>query len=74
METVTITMKNAPALYLEADNVSPDAFAGKKAAQIAELSVHEGNTTSTLGKYFDVSGDAGATAADTIVVVRGDVK
>jgi len=74
METVTITMKNAPALYLEADNVSPDAFAGKSAAQIAELSVHEGNTTSTLGKYFEVTGNAGATAADTKIVVKGDVK
>jgi formylmethanofuran dehydrogenase subunit C len=74
METVTITVKNAPALYLEADNISPDAFAGKTAAQIAELSVHEGNTTSTLGKYFDVSGSAGATAADTKIVVKGDVR
>lgn len=67
-------MKNPPALYLEADNVSPDAFAGKTAAQIADLSVHEGNTTSSLGKYFEVSGNAGATAADTKVIVKGDVK
>ena len=74
METVTITMKNPPALYLEADNVSPDGFAGKTAAQIAELHVHEGNTTSTLGKYFEVSGNAGATAADTKIIVKGDVK
>jgi formylmethanofuran dehydrogenase subunit C len=74
METVTITMKNAPALYLEADNVSPDAFAGLTAAKIAELHVHEGNVTKKLGDYFTVSGDAGATAADTKVVVRGDVK
>ena len=74
METVTITMKNPPALYLEADNVSPDVFAGKTAAQIAELHVHEGNTTSTLGKYFEVSGNAGATAADTKIIVKGDVK
>jgi len=74
METVTITMKNPPALYLEADNVSPDTFAGKTATQIAELSVHEGNTMSTLGAYFDVSGDAGATAADTKIIVKGDVK
>lgn len=74
METVTITMKNVPALYLEADNISPDAFAGKTAAQIAELSVHEGNMTSTLGKYFEVSGNAGATAADTKILVKGDVK
>ena len=74
METVTITMKNLPALYLEADNVSPDAFAGKTAAQIGDLHVYEGNTTSTLGKYFDVSGNAGATAADTKIIVKGDVK
>lgn len=74
METVTITMKNAPALYLEADTISPDTFAGKSAAQIAALSVHEGNMPSTLGKYFEVSGNAGATAADTKIVVKGDVK
>ena len=74
METVTITMKNPPALYLEADTVSPDAFAGKTAAQIGEFHVHEGNVTSILGKYFDVSGNAGATAADTKIIVKGDVK
>ena len=74
METVTITMKNAPALYIEADNVSPDVFAGKTAAQIAELHVHEGNTTSTLGAYFEVSGSAGTSAAETKVIVKGDVK
>ena len=74
METVTITLKNAPALYLEADTISPDAFAGKTAAKIAELPVFEGNVPSTLGKYFEVSGSAGATAADTKIIVRGDVK
>jgi len=74
METVTITMKNPPALYLEADNVTPDKFAGKTAPQIAELHVHEGNTTYPIGKYFEVSGNAGATAADTRIIVKGDVK
>ena len=74
MDTITITMKNVPALYLEADIISPDAFAGKNAAQIAELPVFEGNAASTLGKYFEISGSAGATAADTKVVVKGDVK
>ncbi|MFA5347353.1 MAG: formylmethanofuran dehydrogenase subunit C [Methanoregula sp.] len=74
METVTITMKNPPALYLEADNVSPDAFAGKTAAQIGDLHVYEGNEKSTLGKYFEVSGNAGATAAETNIIIKGDVK
>nr|WP_321351088.1 formylmethanofuran dehydrogenase subunit C [uncultured Methanoregula sp.] len=74
METVTINMKNTPALYLEADTISPDAFAGKNAAQIADLPVFEGNVPSTLGKYFEISGSAGATAADTKIIVKGDVK
>src|SRR5512147_187134 len=73
METVTITLKNAPALYLEADTITPDAFAGKKAAQIADLAVYEGNAAKKLGDYFTIAGDAGATAADTKIVVRGDV-
>ncbi len=67
-------MKNPPALYLEAEHICPDAFAGKTAAQIAELHVYEGNTTSTMGKYFEISGDAGATADETKIVVKGDVK
>ncbi len=42
-------MKNPPALYLEADTVSPDWFAGKTAAQITELTVFEGNTQKSSG-------------------------
>ena len=73
METVTITIKNQPALFLEADNISPDALAGKKAAEITALHVYEGREQFTLGKYFEVTGDAGATAADTKIIVKGDV-
>ncbi len=73
METITLTMKNQPDLYLEADNISPDVFAGKKTAEIAALHVYEGNTQHTLGEFFEVSGSAGATAADTRIVVNGDV-
>ncbi|MEM2124377.1 MAG: formylmethanofuran dehydrogenase subunit C [Methanolinea sp.] len=73
METVTLTMKNQPALYLEADNISPDKFAGKKASEIAALHAYEGREQTTLGKYFEVSGEAGATAADTRIVIKGNV-
>ena len=73
METVTVTIKTQPELFLEADNISPDAFAGKKAAEIAALHAYEGREQYTLGKYFDVSGDAGATAGDTKIIVKGDV-
>jgi len=73
METVTITMKNQPKLYLEADNISPDKFAGKKASEIAALHAYEGREQTTLGKYFEITGEGGANAAETRIVVKGDV-
>ena len=73
METVTLTIKRAPTLYLEAENVTPDALAGKSLDQIRALPVFMGNEQYTLGDYFDVAGASGATAADTRIVVKGDV-
>lgn len=73
MATVTLTPTNEPELYLEADNIKPDVFAGKSTAEIAALHVFIGNTQLTLGEFFDVAGDAGETAADTKIVVAGDV-
>jgi len=73
METVTLTIKTQPVLFLEADNISPDVFAGKTAAEIAALHAYEGREQTTIGKYFEVSGNAGATAAGTRIVVKGDV-
>jgi formylmethanofuran dehydrogenase subunit C len=73
METVTLTIKNQPHLFLEADNISPDVFAGKKAADIAALHTYEGREQTTLGKYFEISGNSGATAADTKILVKGDL-
>jgi formylmethanofuran dehydrogenase subunit C len=72
METVTLTIKKQPELRLEAEKITPDAFAGKSAAEIAELPVFEGRETSTLGTYFDVAGKGGETAAETKIVVKGD--
>ena len=66
-------MKTQPHLYLEADNISPDVFAGKKVADIAALHTFEGREKTTLGKYFEVSGNGGTNAADTKIVVKGDV-
>ena len=72
MNTVTLTVKTAPELYLECENVNPDAFAGKKAAEIAKLGAFQGKEISTLGDYFTITGDAGETAADTKIIVNGD--
>ena len=56
----------------EGYSITPDAFAGKTAAQIAALPGHEGKIHVTIGDFFEVSGDAGATAADTDIVIAGD--
>ena len=72
MNTVTLTVKKVPELYLECEKVNPDAFAGKTADQIAKLPGYQGKEISTLGDYFTVAGDAGATAADTKIVINGD--
>ena len=66
-------MKNLPVLYLEADTISPDWFAGKTAAQISDLVVFEGNTSRKLGDYFEINGNGAATTADTKIVVKGNV-
>jgi len=72
MNTVTLTVKKAPDLYLECENVNPDVFAGKTASQIAELKGYQGKEIGTLGDYFTIAGQAGATAAETKIVVNGD--
>jgi formylmethanofuran dehydrogenase subunit C len=73
METVTITTKAQPDLYLEAENVTPDAFAGKKAEEIADLHVYVGREQHRLGDFFEVSGKGGATPEETKIVVKGDL-
>ncbi|MBR1369362.1 formylmethanofuran dehydrogenase [Methanocalculus chunghsingensis] len=74
METVTLTIKEQPPLYLEAEVFNPDSLASKTAVEIAALPLPMGKTTPVVGDYFTVSGKGGATAAETKVVVNGDLK
>ncbi len=48
MNTVTITIKKQPDLYLEADCFTPDALAGKNVDEIAELPVFIGKTVEKI--------------------------
>lgn len=73
MATVTFTLKEQPKLFLEAEHISPDGVAGKTLAEIAALHAYEGKEKVSLGKYFDISGESGATAADTKIVIKGDL-
>ncbi len=72
MALVTLKPSKIPELYLECYNISPDVFAGKTSAQIADLEVREGKTKVRLGDYFEISGNAGKTAEDTSIRIAGD--
>ncbi len=72
MATVTLKPYKTPELFLECFNITPDAFAGKTAAEIADLEAREGKTHVKLGDFFDVSGNAGKTAAETEIHIAGD--
>ena len=72
MKTVTLTPTKKPEIILEADSITPDAFCGKTAEQIAQLPVYQGKQDCTLGEFFAVAGQAGPTAADTQIVIAGD--
>lgn len=73
MDVVKFTITKTPELYLEAENITPDAVAGKSAAEIADLPLFMGNQTLRIGDYFTVEGKAGATAAETKIIVAGDL-
>jgi len=72
MNTVTLTLSNKPELFLECNNVTPDAFSGKSIEEIASLDVWEGKYRTNLGEFFTVEGKSGATADETSIVVKGD--
>jgi len=72
MEEVTLIPKKAIDIKLEADVITPDAFAGKSAEEIGTLSVWQGPKTYPLSDFFEVIGKAGSTAAETLIRIKGD--
>jgi len=73
MEKVTLTPNGEKYLVLEADCITPDAFAGKSLDQVRDLVVWEGNSRQKLGKFFEVSGTIAAAPADQAIVINGNV-
>ena len=74
METITMNLVQQPELYLECYSVTPDAFAGKSIAEIAQLPAHEGKIVWKLGDFFSFEGKTGATADETRIIVNGNVR
>ncbi|WP_440946139.1 formylmethanofuran dehydrogenase subunit C [Methanosarcina sp. T3] len=72
MEEVTLIPKGKIDIKLEADVITPDSFAGKSAGEIGMLSVWQGPKTYPLSDFFEVTGNAGSSAAGTMIRIKGD--
>ena len=59
-------------IKVEADVITPDAFAGKNAEEIGNLSVWQGPKTYPLSEFFEVKGNGGISAAETLIRIKGD--
>jgi formylmethanofuran dehydrogenase subunit C len=54
---LTLTMREPPAVPLEAEGLSPDRLAGRRHGEIEALTVWHGNRPARLADFFAVSGD-----------------
>jgi formylmethanofuran dehydrogenase subunit C len=71
-EEVTLVPKKEIDIKLEADVITPDSFAGKSAEEIGNLAVWQGPKTYPLSEFFEVTGNAGSSAAETSIRIKGD--
>jgi formylmethanofuran dehydrogenase subunit C len=54
--TLTLTLREQPAVPLDAEALSPDRLAASSRDEIAALPVWHGNERTRVGEFFDVSG------------------
>lgn len=72
MQTVTLKPKNEIKISVEAENISPDKFAGKTEKEIQSIEVFMGNQKTTIGELFSVKVEGQGAPADTKLVLEGD--
>ncbi len=72
MEEVVLIPKKKIDIKVEADIITPDSFAGKNAGEIGNLSVWQGPKTYPLSDFFEVIGNGGSSAAETLIRIKGD--
>ncbi|MCE8424893.1 MAG: formylmethanofuran dehydrogenase subunit C [Candidatus Methanoperedens sp.] len=73
MTEIILRPKGRIDIMVEAEAINPDIFAGKTTVEIEQLIVWQGAKQLPLSGFFDVEGSAGSTAADTKIIVRGNV-
>src|SRR5215216_6830957 len=67
--TLTLTLREQPAVPLEAEVLSPDRFAGAGREEIEALAMWHGNERTRVGEFFAVSG-----AGEDDVRIEGDLR
>jgi formylmethanofuran dehydrogenase subunit C len=72
--TVHMTLKQVPDVPIEADTITPNAFAGKTIEQIGKLEVIQGNVTHELREFFEIKGDSAKSAEETEIILTGDLR
>ncbi len=73
MKKITLRPKDKDYMFLDADNITPDNFAGKSLEEIKAVEIFEGNRTYALEDYFDVSGDTDSDPNEIGIVIDGSV-
>jgi len=72
MEEVVLIPKRKIDIKLEVDVITPDSFAGKNAVEIGNLSIWQGPKTYPISEFFEVLGNGGISAAQTLIRIKGD--
>jgi formylmethanofuran dehydrogenase subunit C len=67
--TLTLTLREQPAVALETEGLCPDQLAGSSREEIEALPVWHGNERTRVGEFFEVSG-----AGDDDVRLAGDLR
>ncbi|ODS35136.1 MAG: formylmethanofuran dehydrogenase subunit C [Candidatus Altiarchaeales archaeon WOR_SM1_86-2] len=73
MNEIVLSPKDQPLIQIEAEVISPDAFAGKTTSEIESLKIWQGTRQFDLSEFFDVSGASGENAGDTRIAIDGSV-
>lgn len=73
MSEVILRPKGSIDIMVEAEVINPDIFAGKTENEIGQLIVWQGAKQLPLSEFFDVKGNSGSSAAETKIVIEGDV-
>ena len=71
MKEVTLTPLK-PKVWLEAEVIKPEVFAGKDIKAIRELEVFMGNQQVRLKDFFEVSGSVAGSPKEVKIVIAGD--